>query len=84
MVDCGWNCEETLKEVERFLDGELEPEAQGRVSHHLSDCNPCTERADFRRHLKDMVQSKCAEREVPAGLQERIRQLIVSLDAPDR
>ena len=38
MSDCGVNCEEALKEIERFLDGELDPSVQGEIAHHLSDC----------------------------------------------
>jgi hypothetical protein len=33
-------------------------------------------RAEFRKHLKELVQSKCIEREVPDALLDRIRQLI--------
>ena len=82
MSDCGVNCEETLKEIERFLDGELDPNVQGEISHHLSDCNPCMQRVEFRRTLKIMISTKCGGDAVPADLGERIRGLIREHDAP--
>lgn len=82
MAECGPNCEETLKEIERFLDGELDPLVEGQVTYHLSDCNPCMQRTEFRRHVKDLVHDKCAERDLPPGLAERIEELLGADDAP--
>jgi len=69
-------CTETLLEVEAYLDGEVDPALAERVTHHLSDCSPCLDRAEFRKHLKQMVRDKCTERAVPDSLVTRIRQLI--------
>jgi mycothiol system anti-sigma-R factor len=69
-------CTETLLEVEAFLDGEVDPALATRIRGHLGDCSPCMDRAEFRKHLKELVQSKCIEREVPDALLDRIRQLI--------
>ena len=69
-------CTETLLEVEAYLDGEVDPALAERIRGHLSDCSPCMHRAEFRKHLKELVQSKCVEREVPQALRDRIRQLI--------
>ena len=77
LSDCGPECLEALREIERFLDGELDdPGMRAFVDRHLSDCNPCMERAEFRRHLKDLVGSKCREQQVPAELGDRLRSLI--------
>ena len=57
MSDCGPDCLETLREIERFLDGELQGDLRSRVQEHLSGCNPCMDRAEFRRHLKAMIAS---------------------------
>ena len=78
--DCGPLCQETLEEIERFLDGELDLTVQTRIEHHLSDCNPCMQRAEFRRHLKVMVSEKCTERSAPPELSDRIRGLIRGID----
>ncbi len=82
MAECGPNCEETLKEIERFLDGELDVLSEGQVTHHLSDCNPCMERAEFRKHVKELVHEKCGEQTLPAGLSEKIEDLLRSFDSP--
>jgi len=82
MVDCGPECEETLRRIEAFLDHELEPELRSKIEAHLSGCGPCTDRASFQQHLKDLVGSKCTEAQLPAGLQERLGQLISSAEPP--
>ena len=73
------HCRETLREIELYLDGELDPAIESLVQHHLSGCNPCTEKTEFRQHLKDLIQSKCAERDLPDGLWQKVQALI---DAP--
>ena len=78
--DCGPLCQETLKEIERFLDGELDHVVTVRIEEHLSDCNPCMQRAEFRRHVKVMVAEKCSERAAPDELSRKIRDLIRGLD----
>ena len=80
--DCGPECEETLREIERFLDGELEPGLRAVITHHLSTCNPCTERAEFRQHVKDMIAAKCAGDVMPADLLSRVKALIDTEGAP--
>ena len=49
-------CTETLLEVEAFLDGEVDPALATRIRGHLGDCSPCMDRAEFRKHLKELVQ----------------------------
>jgi len=73
-------CRETLREIERFLDGELDQTVEVRIQHHLSDCSPCMQRAEFRRHVKVMISEKCTEREVPQGLSARIHELLRDTD----
>ena len=73
--DCGPGdpgCRETLREIQRFLDGELDDDVTAGIRVHLSGCNPCMQRTEFRRHLKVMISSKCTERAVPSELLSRI------------
>jgi mycothiol system anti-sigma-R factor len=76
MPECEPECTETLLEVEAYLDGEVDRALAERVSRHLSDCSPCLDRAEFRKHLKELVRDRCTERSVPDSLVTRIRQLI--------
>ena len=80
--DCGPICQETLREIERFLDGELDVSVNAAIEHHLSDCNPCMQRTEFRRHLKVMVSTKCGGDAVPDQLQQKVRDIIRGLDLP--
>jgi mycothiol system anti-sigma-R factor len=71
---------EALKEIERLLDGELPPELRIKVQAHLSGCSPCMDRAEFRRHLKEMVASKCTGDQPSPELFIRIRTIIEERD----
>ena len=73
-------CMEALKEVERFLDGELDGELRIKVEKHLTGCNPCMERAEFRRHLKVMIAAKCTGDAPPPALLIRVRAIIEERD----
>lgn len=80
MIDCGPDCMEALKEIERFLDGELPGDLRIKVQKHLSGCNPCMDRTEFRQHLKDMIASKCSGDTPPPELIVRVRALIEERD----
>ena len=80
MSDCGPECMETLREIERLLDGELRGELQIRVQEHLSGCNPCMDRAEFRRHLRAMIAAKCTGDEPSPELFIRVRAIIEERD----
>ncbi len=82
LEDCGPICQETLREIERFLDRELDVSVSAAIEHHLSDCNPCMQRTEFRRHLKVMVSTKCGGDAVPDQLQRKVRDIIRGLDIP--
>lgn len=73
---CGDNksdCTEALRELERYLDGELPEGDLLEIREHLADCYPCADRATFQEQLRALVRERCSER-APDGLVERIRQ----------
>ncbi|MBI3648376.1 MAG: mycothiol system anti-sigma-R factor [Actinobacteria bacterium] len=80
--DCGPECQETLRQIERFLDGELDPGIRAVIDKHLSSCSPCMERAEFRKHLKELIASKCGRDRMPADLLRRVEAMIDAQDAP--
>jgi len=84
MIDCGPDCLEALKEVERLLDGELPSDLQAKVQKHISGCSPCMDRAEFRRHLKEMIAAKCGGDTPSPELVLRIRAIIDERDAASR
>ena len=76
MSNCGTNCEETLREIQRFLDGELDIDLTAAINRHIADCHPCGERAEFQRHLKALIAAKCGTEAVPPALMERITSML--------
>lgn len=69
-------CEEALRDIERFLDGEMGPPERLQLDTHLHGCSPCMERADFKRHVKELVSSRCGCDEMPARLKDRVMQMM--------
>lgn len=71
--ECGTDCQEALKELQLFLDGELPETSVSEISQHLADCYPCADRADFESQLRAIVRRDCVE-EAPPSLISRIRE----------
>jgi mycothiol system anti-sigma-R factor len=65
-------CEQALRDIERFLDREMPAPEALEVDSHLNGCTPCMERADFKRHLKDLIAARCGCDEVPQTLRDRV------------
>ncbi len=68
------DCNETLKELETFLDGELSQAALDDIREHLGDCPNCLEAFDFHAELKAVIAKKCQSDPMPAGLLARIEE----------
>ncbi len=66
------DCEQILRQIELYLDGELEPALRVEVDRHLGACHPCMDRSDFKAHLRELLRDKCGCREIPPQLLERV------------
>ena len=66
------DCSQTLKELDLFLDSELSDAAHETIRHHLDACPDCLSAFDFHAELKQVIQKKCQENEMPADLLSRI------------
>lgn len=73
------DCVAVLKQVELYLDGELEAASFTEIEVHLSGCGSCLKRMEFRNALREIIRSKCRSAPVPDDLMARIRS---SLDRP--
>jgi mycothiol system anti-sigma-R factor len=80
--DCGAECQEALRQLERYLDGELPEERVDEVKQHLTDCYPCTDRATFEEQLRAIVRRECVEH-APPQLLERIRSSLPTVSRDD-
>lgn len=69
-------CEEALRRLAAFLDGELDPSEAAEVERHLETCRSCYSRAEFERRLRDRLQSDLRPATVPAELEERVRRIV--------
>ncbi len=68
------DCNETLRELHAFLDGELSPDTHHAIHAHLDGCLDCLQAFDFHAELKVVVSQKCQNDELPAGLLAKIEQ----------
>jgi mycothiol system anti-sigma-R factor len=68
------DCNETLRELEQFLDRELSSDARDAIHAHLDGCTHCLEAFDFHAELRQLIAAKCGHDELPPGLLARIQQ----------
>ena len=68
-------CNETLRELYLYLDGELTDSDRVHIQQHLDDCSPCLEAFDFEAELRLVVRNRCVD-QVPESLRDRIAQAI--------
>ena len=68
------DCSETLKELNRFLDDELERESLAELTAHLSGCVDCQQAFEFHAELKQLVRRAAREESVPPSLLMRIEE----------
>lgn len=68
-------CEEALRFLAAYLDGQLEDVAEREVESHLTRCRSCYSRADFERRLKQQV-AELGRSDVRPEFVDRIRQMM--------
>ncbi len=66
------DCTQTLRELHTFLDAELSDDARTVIRRHLDGCPDCFSAFDFHAELKQVIQAKCRDEEMPPGLLTRI------------
>jgi len=66
------NCNETIRELDAFLDGELPSDVREHIHAHLGECIDCLQAFDFHAELKQAIRRKCSSDEMPPGLLGRI------------
>lgn len=66
------NCNETIRELDAFLDGELSDDVRTHIHSHLDSCMDCLQAFDFQAELKLAIRRKCTTDELPPGLLGRI------------
>lgn len=69
------NCEQVMRVIFTYLDGELETLEERRVAAHLEQCRSCFSRAEFERRLKEHLAA-LGTHPVPPSLERRIRTMV--------
>ena len=76
------DCNETLKELQLYLDGELPASERDTVLEHLEECLDCFHAFDFQAELKAVIAAKCRNDVMPPDLLDRIRRCFDDGEGP--
>lgn len=66
------DCNDTLRELEQFLDQELSESVRAEIHGHLEGCPDCLQAFDFHAELRMVIAAKCHNDEMPPGLMSKI------------
>jgi len=75
------DCEQVLREIELYLDHELDDAQCVEIEHHLTGCGTCLQRKEVRQGLRVVVARKCGPQPAPDELLRRIKDLLASESA---
>ena len=67
------NCDETLEELQWFLDKELPDGMLQSIQTHLGACTDCLQAFEFHAELRTVIARKVLAEEMPDGLMDKIR-----------
>ena len=70
-------CQEAVRQLYVYLDGELTEERRVQIAVHLDECGPCADAAGFEAELRAVVSSRCKDR-VPDSLIARVAAAIAA------
>jgi mycothiol system anti-sigma-R factor len=73
------DCNDILRELYTFVDGELTIERRAHIKAHLDDCLPCFEAYDFEAELRIVISQRCRDT-VPDELRSRIARALETDD----
>lgn len=70
------DCEQVLEQIWSYLDGEMDERAYLEIRLHVSECSGCGPKYEFQHKLLALIEAKCREGPMPAGLRERLFRLL--------
>jgi anti-sigma factor (TIGR02949 family) len=69
------DCDQVLRDLEAFIDGELPRGRALVVAEHLATCSPCFGHGEFRRRVQVIIRSKSGRAaDLPPPHDERVPQ----------
>jgi anti-sigma factor (TIGR02949 family) len=66
------DCRQTVELLYEFLDGELTPEVEAAIRHHLERCAGCLGLYDFERAYLRFLEARTRAVGAPAPVRRRI------------
>jgi mycothiol system anti-sigma-R factor len=69
-------CEDALRLVHEFLDGELEGVSPEEVQAHFEVCQGCYPHLRFERAFREAMRRACAHETAPAALRDKLERLL--------
>ncbi|MDH5453849.1 MAG: zf-HC2 domain-containing protein [Paracoccaceae bacterium] len=69
------DCDEVMRQLFDYLDGEIDEKAGHEIHHHIDDCQSCFSRVEFEKALKDKIRAGKLET-LPDTLRDRIADLM--------
>lgn len=76
------DCDEVMRQLFDFLDGEVNVAAHDEIHQHIEDCRSCFSRVEFERQLKSRVQG-AGKGAAPGSLHRRVADLMKDLGIGD-
>lgn len=68
------DCNETIKDLEQFLDSELATEKLANLTVHLDGCVDCQQAFEFHAELRLIVRQAVHHEPLPKSLIDRIKE----------
>ncbi|MGH9083332.1 MAG: mycothiol system anti-sigma-R factor [Acidimicrobiales bacterium] len=65
------DCDEAVRQLYRYLDGDLTEDRRRDIAFHLDECGWCSDAAGFEAELRAVIANKCRDR-VPESLKSRV------------
>ena len=75
----GVDCDDVLKDVFLYLDGESDEDVRHRIRRHLDGCAPCLRQFGLEQDVKSLVTRCCGGDVAPESLRVRIRLRLAEL-----
>ena len=67
------DCNETIRELHAYLDGELTEDLHSAIHQHLDGCVDCLQAFEFHLELQAAIRRKCSNDPIPETLVLRIK-----------
>lgn len=77
------DCDEAVRRLAAWLDGELKDAHDREVRRHLELCRSCFSRAEFERRLRERIRSELRPSTVSPEFRTRIVALLADFAAAD-